>query len=45
MVLTAVIFGLIHAIIYFTGPLGAAARAAAKLATTPASYKAPMILH
>lgn len=45
MVLTAVIFGLIHAIIYFTGPMGAAARAAAKLATTPASYKAPMILH
>ena len=44
MVLTAVIFGLIHAVIYFTDPTGTAARTAAKSATTPASHKAPIVL-
>jgi hypothetical protein len=43
MVLTAMIFGLIHAVIYFTAPTGAASRTAANPATARPSDKAFLV--
>lgn len=41
VILTAIIFGLIHAVVHFTGPQGRVARDAARSAMTPTSARPP----